>query len=101
MPMVSDVVLGVFDIVGAIGFTAAAVMAFHTFQLTRTVSSYWLLYAAATMVSAVWALLLALEKFGFHAQFIDSIVGAMVASAATAFAMAALLTAVSLIQPTE
>ncbi len=91
----------VVDTLGAAAFLAASWYAYQNYQSTKAISDYWLVYMSATLLGAVWAGLTAVEKYGFYTSTIDQMVGAVVSAAATGFAIAALLTASSLVQPTE
>jgi len=97
--MVTQVVV-VLDSIGALFFLISFVFAMKNYKHTKNISSYWLIYAIASFIAFLWAGLVALEWVGFFPEILDVVQQSIIASAATAFAIASLLTLLELVKPT-
>jgi hypothetical protein len=97
--MAEFTLIGLIDLVGVIAFIIAGVLAVKHYQHTRTISDYWLFFAASAFLAAVWSGAVTLEKFGIYPDVIDMAVPPLFTAVATAFALTALYTSVSIAHP--
>ncbi|VVB58768.1 Uncharacterised protein [Candidatus Anstonella stagnisolia] len=89
----------IFSALGSLAFIAAFVTAMKTYHKTREISSYWLVYSAGALLGAFWAGMLSLSYFGVYPEITGNLAPPIFAATATAFAIAALVTMESLVQP--
>ena len=94
-------IVAIFDTIGAMSLLIAFFISLQNYKKTREISSYWLVLSAAIFLGFFWASSVALEWLGLYPEIIDEMQQAIIASSATAFAIAALITAASFVKPTS
>lgn len=79
----------VFDIIATVIFFMTFVYSMKNYKMTKHINDFWIVFSIASFIAFAWTLIVSLEWIGVYPLVMDEIEQAIVASMATAFAIAA------------